>query len=73
MQWFKGTKLVDFAHDLETKGGFYQTGWCGKKACEEMLKQHKATIRCLLDIKSFDTCFNCSEPSSHDVLIARAY
>ena len=72
-QWFKSAKLSDFAKDLETKGGFYQTGWCGKEVCEQELKKHKATIRCLLDKKSFETCFNCPEASKQDVLVARSY
>lgn len=72
-QWFKSAKLSDFAKDLETKGGFYQTGWCGKVVCEQELKKHKATTRCLLDKKSFEACFNCTEASKQDVLVARSY
>ena len=72
-QWHMVAKLSDFANDLETKGGFYQSGWCGNAACEQELKKHKATTRCLLDKKTFEACFQCTEPSKHDVLIARAY
>ena len=72
-QWFKSAKLSDFAKDLETKGGFYQTGWCGKEACEQKLKKYKASTRCLLDTKSFETCFNCPEASKQDMLVARSY
>lgn len=72
-QWHKVAKLADFAKDLESKGGFYQSGWCGKASCEQELKKHKATTRCLLDEKTFDTCFHCSDQSKQDVLIARAY
>jgi prolyl-tRNA synthetase len=72
-QWHTSAKLFDFAQDLETKGGFYQTGWCGKDSCENELKKYKATTRCVLEQKSFDECFNCTSPSAHDVLVARSY
>lgn len=71
--WFKKAKLVDFAIDLEQKGGFYQTGWCTKETCEEIVKAAKATIRCVLSNKEFDYCFNCNLPSQFDVIIAKSY
>lgn len=72
-QWFMGEKLADFAKKLEENNGFYQTGWCGDPACEEKLKEHKATTRCLLDSKVMAQCFNCDKPSKGDVLVAKAY
>ncbi len=72
-QWHKSEKLAEFAKNIETIGGFYQTGWCGKESCEQELKKHKATTRCLLEKKTYDACFNCSDPSKQDVLIARSY
>ena len=71
--WFKQCKLVDFARQLEEKSGFYQTGWCGKPECEHKLKEHKASIRCLLDEKTCATCFNCDDKSQTDILIAKSY
>lgn len=71
--WYKKEKLTDFANDLESKGGFYQTGWCQSESCEAKLKEHKATIRCLLEEKEFDQCFNCNKESATDILVARAY
>jgi prolyl-tRNA synthetase len=71
--WFKRAKLAEFAQDLEGKGGFYQTGWCGTNECEHQVKQLKATIRCVLDEQVFKECFCCSKESSHDILIAKAY
>lgn len=72
-QWYKGDKLTSFGKDLEEKGGFYQTGWCGDPACEEQLKKYKATTRCLLPEKKAKQCFNCDKASKQDVLVARAY
>lgn len=71
--WHKEVKLAQFGPTLEQHGGFYQTGWCGNAACEEQLKQYKATSRCLLEEKSFDDCFYCSESSKQDILVAKAY
>ncbi len=72
-QWHKRAKLVEFATDLENKGGFYQTGWCKSPECEAVVKAHKATIRCVLPEKLFTECFNCDRKSSDDILIAKAY
>ncbi len=72
-QWYKGDKLTSFGKDLEEKGGFYQTGWCGNPACEEELKKYKATTRVLLPEKKAKQCFNCDKASEQDVLVARAY
>ncbi len=72
-KWHKREKLTDFAKDLEEKGGFYQTGWCQSRECEAILKEHKASTRCLIEEKTFDTCFNCNAPSVTDVIVARAY
>lgn len=72
-QWYKGDKLTTFGKDLEEKGGFYQTGWCGDRSCEEQLKAYKATTRCLLAEKKAKQCFNCDKASKQDVLVARAY
>ncbi len=72
-QWHKCAKLTAFAHDLETKGGFYQTGWCRKRECEAKLKEYKATTRCLIEERQFPVCFNCDADSPSDVIIARSY
>ena len=71
--WHKVSKLTDFAKDLDTLGGFYQTGWCGRIECENRLKEYKATIRCMLKVKTQEFCFNCDKESATDILIARAY
>lgn len=72
-QWHKREKRAEFAADLEAKGGFYQTGWCGSAECEAAIKQHKATIRCVLPSNELAECFECDKKSNRDVLVARAY
>lgn len=72
-QWHKQAKLSEFAASLEEHGGFYQTGWCKRSECEALLKEHKATIRCMLPETTFTTCFNCDQASTQDILVAKAY
>jgi len=71
--WHKKATLTDFAEQLKEHGGFYQTGWCRDKACENALKEYSATIRCLIPQKEFKVCFRCDKPSEGDILIAKAY
>jgi prolyl-tRNA synthetase len=72
-QWHKAAKLAQFGPQLEAANGLYQTGWCRSPECENKLKEYKAMTRCLLEEKSFDTCFNCDNPSVSDVLVAKSY
>lgn len=72
-KWYKAAKLADFGPKLDEQPGFYQTGWCNSPACEEKIKEFKATTRCIIDTKEFSQCFACDKPSVHDVLIAKAY
>lgn len=72
-QWHKEAKLVHFAQKLEEHGGFYQTGWCRSAVCEGLLKESKATIRCVLEKQEFNECFNCNQLSSSDILVAKSY
>lgn len=71
--WHKVAKLADIISELETKGGAYQTGWCQQNSCEAVLKEHKATIRCLLPERTFDNCFNCDKASVTDIILAKSY
>jgi hypothetical protein len=71
--WYKEAKLAQFGKKLEAGNGFYQTGWCRNAQCEVRLKEYGATTRCLLDERSFESCFNCDAESVSDVLVARAY
>lgn len=71
--WFDEEKLQDFAAKLESQAGFYEVGWCGDPACEQKLKEHKASIRCLLETHHKTACFNCPQQSNYDILIAKSY
>lgn len=72
-QWHKAAKLSQFGPILAEHNGLYQTGWCRKQSCEDLLREYQATTRCLLGEKTFETCFNCDAPSLGDVLVAKAY
>jgi len=65
--------LAEFGPQLEEDGKFYQTSWCGKSECETALKNYKASIRCIREGLTFETCFYCKQQSKHDVLVARSY
>jgi prolyl-tRNA synthetase len=68
------SKLQDFANDLEQKGGFYYTSWCGIATCEATLKTHKASIRCIIsDEPKYTECFCCDQNAKHQIAVARAY
>lgn len=72
-QWYQAEKLQNFSSQLDANNGFYQVGWCGSAECEASLKNHKGTIRCLIEEKRHSSCFNCNAPSKTDVLVAKAY
>ncbi len=71
--WHKAAKLDQFGPNLENHAGVYQTGWCQSPACELELKKFKATTRCLIEDREFETCFNCDQASIADVIVAKAY
>ncbi len=71
--WHKVAKLSDFGSKLADNNGIYQAGWCLEPACELLLKEHKATVRCLLDTGEFKTCFACDLPSQSDIIIGKSY
>lgn len=69
----KSDNLSAFGPQLEKDGMFFQTSWCENAICEATLKYYKASIRCILEGKTFETCFSCQKPSKVDVLVARSY
>ena len=71
--WNKIAKLTDFGTKLAQDNGLYQAGWCLSQDCELKLKEHKATVRCLLATTEFTTCFACDLPSKNDIVIGKAY
>jgi len=50
-----------------------QTGFCGERDCEKELKNHKLSVRCLLQSKECPRCGVCQKPSITDCIVARSY
>lgn len=71
--WCKEPTFDAIVKGLAEKHGFYQTGWCQNNECEAPLKEHQATIRCLLETAEFKNCFKCGSASKGDILIAKSY
>lgn len=71
--WKKEATFDGIVNVLSNNQGFCQTGWCRGLACEASLKEHQASIRCLLAEKEFPTCFKCGEPSLGDIIVAKSY
>lgn len=66
----------EFLHIIEHKQGFISTRWCGKRVCEERIKeQTKATARCIpfQDENDLSSCVVCSKKAAHRVFFAKAY
>lgn len=72
-QWHVRAQLGEFAQQLESEGGFYQTGWCKAPECEQRFKDCKATIRCVLKDHELSNCAVCNKPSPTDIVVAKAY
>jgi len=71
--WHKAATLQMITQQMTAQNGFYQTGWCRSLECELKLKAIQASIRCLLEIAEFATCFNCNASSAGDVIVAKSY
>lgn len=52
---------------------FMKTGFCETKECEKVLKEHRLSIRCLLETKELEQCYNCGKVSTTDCIVARSY
>ncbi len=70
-QKVKKTSLADMLTVKDTS--IIITGFCGSKECESVLKQHTLSVRCILEEKNLEHCFNCSQKSASDAIIARSY
>lgn len=67
-------KVSNFGPRIDTSNGAYNTSWCSAKACENALKEYKASIRCIQEGElHFNTCFMCQKTSVCNVLIAKSY
>ncbi|MBP5694468.1 MAG: proline--tRNA ligase [Bacilli bacterium] len=69
-------KTFDELAKIVDKGGYAKMMWCGKRSCEDKVKElTNATARCMpFDQISFsDKCPICGENANHLVLFAKAY
>jgi prolyl-tRNA synthetase len=71
--WFYAETFTEISQRVQEKPGFFQTGWCGNTACELELKAIQCSIRCIIPDKKVEKCFFCSQLSTQEVLIAKAY
>lgn len=72
-QWHTVESMQNSWQKLEEEGGFYQTGWCGQAVCEKSIKDHKATIRCILEKEKPERCGICSAQAQAVIIVAKAY
>jgi len=70
-QWIQKDTLQEIID--ATESAIIQTGFCGSKECETVLKEYKLSIRCLLEQKKHSVCFKCTLPNTCDAVIARSY
>ncbi|MFP3648040.1 proline--tRNA ligase, partial [Paraburkholderia sp. SIMBA_054] len=68
--------MEQFSETLNAHGGFIKAMWCGKRECEDAIKeQTQATSRCIpFDSKAVsETCVYCGKPAGELVYWAKAY
>lgn len=68
--------MEQFSETLNAHGGFIKAMWCGKRECEDAIKeQTQATSRCIpFDSKAVsETCVYCGKPADELVYWAKAY
>ncbi len=78
---FEVGTLDEFKIKIDNPGGFFKSGWCGNRACEEKLKNEtKSTIRCLILDDQFEivktkvACMICGKAGPSQLAIyARSY
>ncbi len=68
----KSDSLEVFGPQLD-EGKFFQTSWCERPECETRLKEYKASIRCIIEGLTYQTCFACKETSTKEIIVARSY
>lgn len=68
--------MEQFSEILNAQGGFIKAMWCGKRECEDAIKeQTQATSRCIpFESQAVsETCVYCSQPADELVYWAKAY
>lgn len=69
--WILKEKLADITTASERS--VCQTGFCGSRECEKLLKPEKLSIRCILEKKTLAQCFGCDKENVADCVVARSY
>jgi prolyl-tRNA synthetase len=70
------TSLVELLSVLDATGGFVACSWCGKRECEDLVKEKTtADIRILPfnPKKNVSTCIACGNQGTSEVYFGRAY
>lgn len=72
------TNMEEFKEKLEETPGFINAHWCGKRECEDKIKEETgATLRCIPFDENEDVeegvCVYCGEPAHEKAYFARAY
>lgn len=73
---FEVKSYAEFVSLMEREAGFVHTGWCANPACEEKIKETKATIRILplgQEMPKYKSCLCCGKEAKHDIVVAKAY
>lgn len=68
--------MEQFSETLNAQGGFIKAMWCGKRECEDAIKeQTQATSRCIpFESQAVsDVCVCCGKPADELVYWAKAY
>jgi len=65
--------LTEFGPRLHAEGGFYRVGWNKDTKAIDALKAFGGTIRCVLPETLSTRCFFSGQPSSCDIIVAKAY
>ncbi|MBR0381966.1 MAG: proline--tRNA ligase [Eubacterium sp.] len=66
----------EFNEILEKDQGFIRAMWCGKRECEEQIKEETGvTTRCMpfVQAKHSDRCVHCGKPAKYEVYFGKAY
>ena len=70
------TNMDEYKSHFEKEDGFVKIMWCGKRECEDKLKEEcSSTIRCIPfdEDKINDTCAICGEKAIHMVYTGKQY
>ena len=63
-------QMVDLA---KNKPGFIKAAWCESEACEDKLKEHAVTSRCIEKPDTISKCAICGKQSKHMVYWGKSY